>query len=95
MWTTWRDKNELIKKMTLLTKLNMVHRGEDVDDTDVVSANVESTLWSTIAYILKKTSKLTDKHDIFDLYLPNAHAMANTNERKANLLELVMTRNKA
>jgi hypothetical protein len=93
MWTFWRDKPEMIKQMSLLLQINMGHRGEDVNDLDVVAATVEQGLWETIVYIMKKTSTMPDKHDIFASYYVTAQAMANTNERRKHILDLASKRN--
>jgi glycosyltransferase involved in cell wall biosynthesis len=93
MWSFWRDKPEMIKQMSLLLQINMVYRGEDVNDLDVVAATVEAGLWETIVYIMKKTSTMPDKHDIFDSYYVTAQAMASTKERRKHILDLASKRN--
>jgi glycosyltransferase involved in cell wall biosynthesis len=81
MYDTWRQRDEFLKQIKLITRLNMVHRGEDVDDLDAVAASEMKSVWDTISYILRVTANKPDKHDIFDMYIGKGASMANTKER--------------
>lgn len=93
MYETWR-KPDFIKQIKLITRLNMVHRVDDVTDLDLVVANEGKAVWDTIYYILRMTAKKPDKHDIFDMYIDKARSMALTNDRADLIDALVKARNK-
>jgi glycosyltransferase involved in cell wall biosynthesis len=93
MWSTWRQPAKLIEQMKLVTRLNMVHKGFNTDDNDVVAAYESDAIWDTITYIMRKTSIMPSKHDIFDMYLPKAETMAVSVDRKELLRGLVYRRN--
>jgi glycosyltransferase involved in cell wall biosynthesis len=94
MYDTWRKQGEFIKQIKLITRLNMVHRGEDVTDLDLVVANEGKAVWDTVYYILRVTAGKPDKHDIFDMYLDKAKSMAFTTDRLDAIDGLVKARNK-
>ena len=94
MYDTWRKQGELIKQIKLITRLNMVHRGEDVTDLDLVVANEGKAVWDTVYYILRMTAKKPNKYDIFDMYIDKARSMAFTKDRLDILDGLIKTRNK-
>lgn len=94
MWDTWRQPAEMIKQVKLLTRLNMVHRGEDTTDLDLVVANEGKAVWDTVYYILRVTATKPDKFDIFDMYLPICQLMAYYNGRKEIINQLFKERNK-
>jgi glycosyltransferase involved in cell wall biosynthesis len=93
MYETWR-KPDFLKQIKLITRLNMVHRGDDTTDLDLVVANEGKAVWDTICYILRVTAKKQDKHDIFDMYISKAKSMALTNDRIDILDGLIRERNK-
>lgn len=93
MWSTWRQPAKLIEQMKLVTRLNMVHKGQNVDDPDVVAAYESDAIWDTITYIMRKTSIMPDKHDIFDMYLPKAKTMAVSIDRQQIVQGLIYRRN--
>jgi glycosyltransferase involved in cell wall biosynthesis len=94
MYDTWRKQAELLKQIKLITRLNMVHKGYDTTDLDLVVAHEGQAVWDTILYITRVTSTKPDKHDIFDMYLPLAQLMACYNGRKEIIDQLVKMRNK-
>jgi len=94
MYDTWRQQAEFMKQIKLITRLNMVHRGEDTNDLDIVVSNERKAAWDTVYYILRMTAGKPDKHDIFDMYLDTALAMASNKERLDVIKSLVQTRNK-
>lgn len=93
MWSTWRQPAKLIEQMRLVTRLNMVHKGFNTDDNDVVAAYESDAIWDTIAYIMRKTSIMPSKYDIFDMYFPRAETMAVSIDRKDILRGLIYRRN--
>ncbi len=93
MYDTWR-KPDFLKQIRLITRLNMVHRGEDVTDLDFVVASEGKAVWDTVYYILQTTAGKPDKHDIFDIYLDKAKSMAFTKDRLDIIKQLVKERNK-
>lgn len=93
MYDTWR-KPDFIKQIRLITRLNMVHRGDDITDLDLVVANEGKAVWDTIYYILRMTAKRADKHDIFDMYIDKARNMAFTKDRLDAIDGLMKARNK-
>jgi glycosyltransferase involved in cell wall biosynthesis len=93
MYETWR-KPDFLKQIKLITRLNMVHRGDDTTDLDLVVANEGKAVWDTIYYILRVTAKKPDKHDIFDIYIEKAKSMAFTKDRLGILEGLIRERNK-
>lgn len=93
MWSTWRQPAKLIDEMKLITHLNMVHRGFNTEDPDVIAAYESDAIWDTITYIMRKTSIMPDKHDIFDMYLSRAETMAVSIDRKELLRGLIYRRN--
>ena len=94
MYNTWRQQDEFIKQIKLITRLNMVHRGEDIDDLDLVVANEGKAVWDTTMYILKTTSTKPDKFDIFDMYIQTASSMAFTVDRLDAIKHFLNVRNK-
>jgi glycosyltransferase involved in cell wall biosynthesis len=94
MYDTWRKQAEFLKQIKLITRLNMVYRGDDTTDLDLVVANEGKAVWDTIIYILRVTSTKPDKFDIFDMYLPLGQLMACYNGRKEMIISLEKTRNK-
>jgi hypothetical protein len=94
MYDTWRKQGELIKQIKLITRLNMVHRGEDTTDLDLVVANEGKAVWDTIIYILRVTAKKPDKFDIFDMYLDAGLRLAFTKDRLDAIKSLMNARNK-
>jgi glycosyltransferase involved in cell wall biosynthesis len=93
MYETWR-KPDFLKQIKLITRLNMVHKGYDTADLDLVVAHEGQAVWDTIYYILRVTAKKQDKHDIFDMYISKAKSMALTNDRIDILEGLIRERNK-
>jgi glycosyltransferase involved in cell wall biosynthesis len=81
MYDTWRQRDEFLKQIKLITRLNMVYRGEDTDDLDAVAASEMKSIWDTITYILRITAGKPDKHDIFDMYIGKGASMATTKDR--------------
>jgi len=94
MYDTWWKRSDFLKQIRLITRLNMVHRGEDVTDLDLVVANEGKAVWDTIYYILRMTAKKPNKYDIFDMYIDKARSMAFTKDRLDILDGLIKTRNK-
>jgi hypothetical protein len=94
MYDTWRKQSDFLKQIRLITRLNMVHRGEDTTDLDLVVANEGKAVWDTVYYILRVTAGKPDKHDIFDMYLDKAKSMAFTTDRLDAIDGLVKARNK-
>jgi hypothetical protein len=94
MYDTWRQQAEFLKQIKLITRLNMVHRGEDITDLDLVVANEGKAVWDTIVYILHVTSTKPNKFDIFDMYLPVGQVLAYHGGRMETITQLMKTRNK-
>ena len=94
MYDTWRKQAEFLKQIKLIARLNMVHRGEDTDDLDLVVANEGKAVWDTTMYILKTTGTKPDKFDIFDMYIETALSMAFTVDRLDSIKHLLNARNK-
>jgi glycosyltransferase involved in cell wall biosynthesis len=94
MYDTWRKRDEFLKQVKLIERLNMVHRGEDADDLDAVAASEMKAVWDTIYYILRITAGKPDKHDIFDMYIGKGASMANTRERADVINQLKRARMK-
>lgn len=94
MYDTWRKRDEFLKQIALIARLNMVHRGEDIDDPDEVAASQLKEAWETVYYILRVTSTKPDKHDIFDMYIDKGSYMANTRERLNAINQLKRNREK-
>ena len=94
MYDTWRQRDEFLKQIKLITRLNMVHRVEDTTDLDLVVANEGKAVWDTIIYILRVTSTKPDKFDIFDMYLDIGLKLAFTKDRFEIVKQLVKTRGK-
>ena len=92
MYDTWRQKDEFLKQIKLITRLNMVHRSEDVTDLDLVVASEGKAVWDTVYYILRMTAGKPEKHDIFDMYLGMAAGMASNMERCKAIEKLMETR---
>jgi len=92
MWSMWRQREKMFSQVALLSKINMVHFGEDVTDLDVVAQNQSEALWETVSYILRKTSRMPSKHDIFDMYLAKGNNLAYTEDRKNLIAQLVKAR---
>jgi len=92
MWSMWRQRDKMFSQVILLTRLNMVHFGEDVNNLDIVAQNQSEALWETVSYILRKTSRMPSKHDIFDTYLNKGNNLAYTEERKNLIAQLVKAR---
>jgi glycosyltransferase involved in cell wall biosynthesis len=76
MWHTWRQP-DLMEQMELLAKINMAHRGEDVNNKIMVRETVDNALWGTAVYILMKAKK-AGKDDIYKMYIPIVKILANT-----------------
>jgi glycosyltransferase involved in cell wall biosynthesis len=93
MYETWR-KPDFLKQIKLITRLNMVHKGYDTADLDLVVAHEGQAVWDTICYILRVTAKKQDKHDIFDMYIGKARSMSLTNDRIDIVDGLLKARNK-
>jgi len=93
MYDTWR-KADFLKQIKLITRLNMVHREEDVTDLVLVVANEGQAVWSTIMYILRVTSSRPDKFDIFDMYYDKALPLAYTKDMHNAIKSLSKIRNK-
>jgi glycosyltransferase involved in cell wall biosynthesis len=93
-YKTWRKRDEFLKQIKLITRLNMVHRGEDTTDLDLVVANEGKAVWDTVLYILKVTSTKPDKFDIFDMYLDAGLRLAFTKDRLDAIKSLMNARNK-
>ncbi len=94
MYDTWRQKDEFLKQIKLITRLNMVHRGEDLTDLDLVVASEGKAVWDTVLYILRVTAGKPDKHDIFDMYLDAGLRLAFTKNRLDVIKSLMNVRNK-
>jgi hypothetical protein len=94
MYDTWRQRDEFLKQIKLITRLNMVHRGEDTTDLDLVVANEGKAVWDTIIYILRVTSTKPEKFDIFDMYLDAGLKLAFTKDRLDAIKSLMNARNK-
>jgi hypothetical protein len=94
MYDTWRQIDEFIKQGKLIVRLNMAHRGEDINDLDIVVAHEGIQIWGAILYILRVTSTKPDKFDIFDMYYEKALSMAFTKDKLDTIKSLCKTRNK-
>ena len=94
MYDTWRQQAEFKKQLKLLTELNMVHRGEDVNDLDLVAYNFMEAIWNATLYILKTTSTKPDKFDIFDAYIDIVLGSTRYGHNKEMIDGLVKARNK-
>jgi glycosyltransferase involved in cell wall biosynthesis len=94
MWDTWRKRDEFLKQIRLITRLNMVHKGMDTDDLDLVVGLEGEAVWDTVLYILKHTSSRKDKFDIFDMYIDTALSLAYTKDREDAIMNLLVKRNK-
>ena len=81
MYDTWRKRDEFLRHIKLITRLNMVHRGEDVTDLDAVVANESKAVWDVIVYIIGVVAKKPDKKDIYWMYMEKAKSMAFTRDR--------------
>lgn len=81
MYDTWRKRDEFLRQIKLITRLNMVHRGEDVTDLDAVVANESKAVWDVIVYIIGVVAKKPDKKDIYWMYMEKAKSMAFTQDR--------------
>lgn len=95
MWDTWRQADKFLDQIRMMTKLNMVHRGESTDDLDVVCQNQSDKVWETIVYILRTTARKKGKQDIFDMYYQRAVPRAYNFERKNILQQLKKARDNA
>jgi len=94
MYDTWRQRDEFLKQIKLIARLNMVHRGEDTIDLDLVVSNEGKAVWDTVLYILRVTSTKPDKFDIFDMYLDAGLRLAFTKDRLDAIKSLMNVRNK-
>ena len=94
MYDTWRKRDEFLKQIKLITRLNMVHRGEDTTDLDLVVASEGKAVWDTVLYILRVTSTKPDKFDVFDMYLDAGLRLAFTKDRLDAIKSLMNVRNK-
>jgi glycosyltransferase involved in cell wall biosynthesis len=94
MYDTWRQRDEFLKQIKLIVRLNTVHRGEDADDLDAVAASEMKAVWEAVYYILRTTANKPDKHDIFDMYIGKGASMANTKERGDAINQLKRVRMK-
>ena len=94
MYDIWRQQAEFLKQIKLITRLNMVHRGEDTTDLDLVVASEGKAVWDTVLYILRVTAKKPDKFDIFDMYLDAGLRLAFTKDRLDAIKSLMNARNK-
>jgi hypothetical protein len=92
-YKTWR-KPDFLQQIRLITRLNMVHRGEDITDLDLVVANEGKAIWDTVYYILRVTAGKPEKHDIFDMYIGHAVVMACSKDRMDILNKIVRIRGK-
>ena len=92
MYDTWRQKGEFLKQIKLIARINMVHRGEDLTDLDLVVASEGKAVWDTVLYILRVTAGKPKKHDIFDIYLGTALGMAYNIERCKTIEKLMEKR---
>jgi glycosyltransferase involved in cell wall biosynthesis len=90
-YKTWR-KPDFLEQIKLITRLNMVHRGEDITDLDLVVANESMAVWDTVLYILRVTAGKPEKHDIFDMYIGHAVTTVNTKEKMNIINSLVKKR---
>jgi len=93
MYDTWR-KPDFLKQIKLITRLNMVHKGMDTTDLDLVVACEGQAVWDTVIYIMRVTSSKPDKFDIFDMYSPVALSMAFTKDKLDAVKHLMNVRNK-
>jgi glycosyltransferase involved in cell wall biosynthesis len=94
MYDTWRQRDEFLKQIKLIARINMKYRGEDTDDLDLVVGNEIEAEWGAISYILKTCASKPDKQDIFDMYLGKGASMANTKERLNSINKLKEARMK-
>jgi glycosyltransferase involved in cell wall biosynthesis len=94
MYDTWRKRDEFLKQIKLIARLNMVHRGEDTTDLDLVVANECKAVWDTVYYILRVTAGKPEKHNIFDMYLDAGLRLAFTKDRLDAIKSLMNVRNK-
>jgi len=94
MYDTWRQQAEFLKQIKLITRLNMVHKGYDTTDLDLVVAYEGQAVWDTILYIMRVTSTKPDKFGIFDMYFEVALKLAFTKDRLDAIKSLCKARNK-
>jgi hypothetical protein len=95
MYETWRQRDEFMKQIKLIARINMKYRGEDTDDLDAVVGSEMKAEWETIYYILRVTCNKPDKQDIFDMYIDKGVSMANTKERLDSINRLKDARAKS
>ena len=93
MYDTWR-KPDFLKQIKLITRLNMVHKGMDTNDLDLIVSCELQAVWDTVLYIMRMTSSKPDKFDIFDMYLPIALSIAFTKDKLDSIKHLMNVRNK-